>query len=100
MNRNRIKLLITLVLFTVVMAATWTATQADARGLSPGASASLSVAKPGATVASGDPDAGQGYQAPGQLLKRIQRVPGGLTAADWVLWAGRIWATLYLRAAH
>lgn len=100
MNRHRIKLLVTLVLFTVVLAAAWTATKADARGLSPGASTAFSIAKPGATVTSGDPDAGQGYQPPGQTLKRIQRVPGGGTTADWVRWAGRIWVTLYLRAAH
>jgi hypothetical protein len=105
MNRRRIKLLIALVLFTVALAAVWTSSQADARGLpSLGASSSLSAAKPGATVASGDPDIGQGCVPRPPSLKQSRQLPGGgnangWTFGGWVRWIGRIWTTLYLRAA-
>jgi hypothetical protein len=106
MNRHRIKLLIALVLFTVALAAVWTSSQADARGLtSLGASSGLIATKPGATVASGDPDIGQGYVPHPPAQKQLHRLPWGGTAIGrtsdgWVQWIGRIWATLYLRAAQ
>ena len=108
-KHHRIKLLITLVLFTVAVAAVWMSTQADARGLmGPGASSVQSSARPGAQIASGEPDAGQGYTAPPPpppQLKQSRWLPGNgdsraSTIIDWFRWAGRIWATLYLRAAH
>jgi hypothetical protein len=106
MNRHRIKLLITLVLFTVALAAVWTSSQAGARGLSgPGASSVLSANSPGATPAAGDPDIGQGIAPPPPTMKHMRRHPGsgtakGQTLSEWVRWTGRIWVTLYLRAAR
>ncbi len=108
MNRHRIKLLITLVLFTLAVASAWVTSPADARGAwGPGASNHLSATKPGATLASGDPDAGQGVSPPPPSLKLKQCVPvpgrgvaGSPAFIDWVRWTGRIWATLYQRAAN
>jgi len=106
MKRIRIKLLITLVLFTLAVASAWTTSPADARGaVSPGASNHLSATKPGAVLASGDPDAGQGIvPPPPPSLKQARRLRGqgivrGPAFIEWVQWTGRIWATLYLRAA-
>lgn len=108
MNHHRIKLLITLVLFTVALAAVWTSSQADARGLSgPGASSVLGTTRPGATPAAGDPDIGQGGQGivpPHPSLKQLRQPAGigtakGQTLIAWVRWTSRIWATLYLSAA-
>ena len=107
MKRHRIKLLITLVLFTLAAASAWTTSSADARGaLGPGASGHLSATKPGATVTGGDPDTGQGAVPPPPSLKLKQCRPlpgrdagGSPTLYDWVRWTGRIWATLYQRAA-
>lgn len=104
---HRIKLLITLVLFTVALAAVWTTNQADARGLSgPGASSVLGVSKPGATTAAGDPDAGAGVSPPPPpTVKQNRLLPGRgnagwMALTEWIRWAGRIWATIYLRAAN
>jgi len=104
MTSHRIKLLITLVLFMVAVAATWTSSQVDARELSgSGTSGYLSVARPGATLASGDPDIGQGVAPPSPSLKQLNQPVVGEGSAksrplsEWVRWAGRIWATLYLR---
>jgi hypothetical protein len=106
MNRHRIKLLITLVLFTVAMAAVWTSSQAAARGLSgPGGSSGIGWTRPDATPASGDPDIGQGITPPPPGMKNVRLHPGegiakGRTFGEWVLWTGRIWASLYMRAAR
>lgn len=101
MINHRIKLLITLVLFMVAVAATWTSTQADARALK-GASSTLSVARPSVTPTSGDPDIGQGATPPpAPSLKRLLPESGASAKQgslnEWVRWAGRIWATLYPR---
>jgi hypothetical protein len=107
MIRDRIKLLITLVLFTVVLAAVWSSSRVEARALSGrGASSNLGTMRPGVAPASGDPDIGQGVvgpPAPG--VKSLRESPGsgiakGQTFGEWVLWTGRIWATLYLRAVR
>ena len=102
---HRNKLLITLVLFMVALSAVWTTTQADARGLvAQPLSNGLSPSDPGAIIASGDPDIGQG-NAPAnpttKVLKmlRVGGVGGGHPFGDWVRWAGRIWATLFQRVA-
>lgn len=97
MNRHRIKLLITLVLFTVAVAAVWTPPQAAARG--------IGTMRPDATMTSGDPDIGQGIAPPPPSTKGMRLQPGsgiakGRTFGAWALWTGRIWATLYLRAAR
>jgi hypothetical protein len=106
-NRSRIKLLVILVLFVLAATSAWMTSQADARGhSSPGASSHLKATRPGADLASGDPDAGQGIvpkPTPGTNQMRQLRGSGdwgrgGLV--DWVRWTGRIWATLYLRAAR
>ena len=106
-KRHRNKLLITLVLLTLALAGAWVTSPADARGLaSPGVSNNAGATKPGATIASGDPDAGQGVVPPPPevKLKRVRPLPGRETAGgpvfDWVLWTSRVWATLYLRAAN
>ena len=105
MNRHRIKLLITLVLFTVAVTAAWTSSQADAQGLlGPGASSILSATRPGATPASGDPDLGQGVVPRPPSLKHLRQLAGfgnprGHTLIEWARWTSRIWATLYVRAA-
>lgn len=104
MNRHRIELLITLVLFTVVSAAVWTSSQAGAREL-PGSGASniLSTTKPAATPTSGDPDWGQGIAPPPPKLPSKSSGDGkanGHGFPGWFRWTGMIWATLYLRAAR
>lgn len=107
-NRNRIKLLVTLVLFVLVATAAGITSQADARGhFSPGASSHVSATRPGADLASGDPDAGQGISPPpGSPSSNKMRQHGGIGdwgrggLVDWVRWTGRIWATLFLRAAR
>ena len=100
MNPNRIKLLVTLVLFTLAATCTWFASQADARGLSsPGTSSHLVATRPGPGLVSGDPDDGQGVAPPPPLTpKTAVMEPGRGTLANWVRWTGRIWATLYLRS--
>ena len=99
MKPHRIKLLITLVLFSLVVAGTWATSPADVRD----------VTKPGAAITSGDPDAGTGAAPPPPpppeiKLKRLRPSPGaeaGRPACfDWVRWASRIWATLHPRAAN
>ena len=103
MNRNRIKLLVTLVLFSLVATSTWTTSQADARGhKSPGASSDFSVTRPGAASVAGDPDSGSGVTPPvPPSLKQTRQVDGGEDSgrnspAGWIRWTGRIWA-LYLK---
>jgi hypothetical protein len=104
-NRNRIKLLVTLVLFMLGVTGAWLTSQADARGLSsPGASSHLAATRPGASLACGDPDAGQGVAPqPTPSTKQLSQLPsgpqaGGVPLLEWVRWTGRIWATLNLRA--
>ncbi len=106
MNRHRTKLLVTLVLFTLAATSAWTTSPADARGLSgPGGSSHVSAMRPGAGLAAGDPDAGQGViPPPPPSLKQLRGTRGVETGRtgliDWVRWTGRIWATLNLRAAR
>ena len=107
MNRQSIKLLVTLVLLMLAVTSAWLTSQADARGLSsPGASNRLVATRPGAGLACGDPDAGQGVAPPPPPTVKQQRwlQPGGTEAGmpllDWVRWTGRIWATINLRAAR
>lgn len=103
MNRHHIKLLVTLVLFVLAATSVWMTSQADARGLdSPGASSHLSAMRPGASLAAGDPDAGQGVAPPPPpSLKQRHGMGSGdsgrTVLVDWVRWTGRIWATLNLR---
>lgn len=101
MNRNRIKLLVTLVLFTLVATSTWMTSQADARGQkSPGASSHF-VTHPGGAGVLGDPDSGTGITPPPPpSLKQARQVGAGeglgrTSPAEWIRWTGRIWATLY-----
>ena len=109
MNRQRIKLLVTLVLLILAATSAWMPSQAEARGLSgPGASSQLSATRPDVDVASGEPDAGTGGGGitpppPPTNQKKLSdlggtggRVRAGM--ADWINWTSRIWATLYLRA--
>ncbi|MGH7730717.1 MAG: hypothetical protein ACRENJ_05630 [Candidatus Eiseniibacteriota bacterium] len=104
MNRNRIKLLVTLVLFILAATGAGMLSQADARGHSgPGASSHLNATRPGADLAAGEPDAGSGVAPPPpptmkQLCASADRGRGGLV--EWARWTGRIWATLYLKAAR
>jgi len=102
MNRNRIKLLVTLVLVTLSTTSVWMTSQADARGKSnPGASSHFVAKHPGAGFAGGDPDAGQGAtNPPPPSLKQLRQVEGGADSGGGapvglVRWTGRIWATLY-----
>lgn len=106
-NRSRIKLLVTLVLFILAATSAWMTSQADARGLSgPGASSHVSASRPSVDLASGDPDDDQGVAPPPPPTTKDLRgtaasggsAPRGIV--DWVRWTGRIWATLYLRAAR
>ena len=106
-NRFGIKLLVTLVLLILAATSAWMTSQADARGsTSPGASSHLSATRPGAGLAAGDPDGGQGVTPPpppsmkqmGELQVSGDSARGVLL--DWVRWTGRIWATLYLKAAR
>lgn len=106
-NRNRIKLLVTLVLFILAATSTWMTSQADARGQrSPGASSHFSAMRPGAGLAAGDPDDGQGVAPPPPpTTKQLRQIGGGASSGrdillDWVRWTGRIWATLYLKASR
>ena len=105
MNRNRTKLLVTLVLFTLAVASTWWAPQADARGLSSSGTSGVSIAaRPGAGLACGDPDGSQVSPPPPPTAKQSKWLPsgpkaGGMPLNGWVQWTGRIWATLGLRAA-
>lgn len=100
MIRHRTKLLITLVLFTAVMATAWTASRADARSLFGSVS---NVSKPGVvSIYSGDPDSGAGYAPPPTSKSSGQATPsgeGGFLLRDWVRWASRIWVTLLWRTA-
>ena len=104
MNCHRIKLLITLVLFMVTVAAVWPSSQAEARGSkAPGASDLSSATRPYVAPLAGDPDIGQGGIAPPPpSLKHLKDVGDGNGKSEslneWVRWAGRIWATLYLGA--
>lgn len=107
MNRQRIKLLVTLVLLTLAVTSVWLVSQADARGLSsPGASSSLVATRPGASLASGDPDSPQGGVAPPpppttKSMRGPVEESGRATLIDsWVQWTGRIWATMKLKAAR
>ena len=103
MNRHSIKLLVTLVLLILAATSAWMTSQAEARGLdSPGASSQLSAMRPDASLAAGDPDAGQGVAPPPPPSMKQRRGigngdPGRIVLADWVRWTGRIWATLNLR---
>ena len=105
-NRNRIKLLVTLVLFVLAATAAGITSQADARGhSSPGASSHVSATRPGAGIASGDPDAGQGITPPPLPTNHLRRIRGSEDSGrgglfGWVRLTGRIWATLYLKAAR
>ncbi len=108
MNRLNIKLLVALVLLILAATSAVMTSQADARGLSgPGASNHLSATRPGADIAAGEPDAGTGGIAPPppinhKKLRELRESRGwaGAGLADWVNWTGRIWATLYQRAAR
>jgi hypothetical protein len=105
-RRLRNKLLITLVLFTVVLAAAWIPSRSEASGiLSPQIWNVLDGPDQGTTINSGDPDIGGGIAHPSPTLKRArQLLPAGdariATFADWVRWTSRIWATLHLRIAR
>jgi hypothetical protein len=104
-NRNRIKLLVTLVLLTLVVTSTWWAPHADARGLSSSGTSAVSItARPGAGLACGDPDGSQTgvTPPPPPTTKQAKWLPGGTKAGGmplnvWIQWTGRIWATLGLR---
>ena len=105
MNRNRIKLLVTLVLFILVATSAWMTSQADARGnSSPGASSHFVATRPGAGLAAGDPDGGSGITPPPPpSLRQSRQVDGGeglgrVSPGEWIRWTGRIWATLYLKS--
>lgn len=105
-KRDRIKLLITLVLFSLVVASAWVTSPAAAGGaLGPAAPREVGATKPGATIASGEPDAGQGTLPPPPTvkLKALRQIPGRegayLGPFEWVRWTSRIWATLNPRAA-
>jgi hypothetical protein len=107
MNRNRIKLLVTLVLFILAATSAWMTSQADARGLTgPGASSHLSASRPGVDLAAGDPDDDQGIAPqPPPNTKSIRGMAVGGSReprafVEWIRWTGRIWATLYLRATR
>ena len=105
-KRHRNRLLITLVLFTLVAASAWVTSPADARGaLGSGASSHLGVTRPGATITSGDPDAGQGSSPtpPAVKVKQCRPLPGREAAPaffDWVRWTSSIRATFWPRAAN
>ena len=103
MNRQRIKLLVTLVLLILAATSVLATSQVDARGLSsPGASNHLSANRPDVGIAAGDPDGGQGgiQPPPPSTTKKLRGNGGRATGlAEWVNWTSRIWATLYLRAA-
>jgi len=107
MNRSRIKLLVTLVLFMLAVTSAWSTSQANARGLSSsGASNHLVATPPGAGLASGDPDSGQGVAPlPSPSVKQLCWLPSGRKASgmpllEWARWTGRIWASLNLRTAQ
>ena len=107
MNPNRIKLLVTLVLFMLAVTSAWMPSQADAWGLSSlGASGHLVATRPGVGLASGDPDAGQGAAPPPPPgMKQLRHLLGGGVGSgpalgEWVQWTGRIWATMFLKAAQ
>ena len=108
-NRNRIKLLVTLVLFTLVVTSTWSTSQAAARGAgSPGTSSHSLATRPGAGLACGDPDAGQNVAPPPTPSTKdaVVEIPvggwraGSTALKDWARWTSRIWATLMMRAAR
>jgi hypothetical protein len=97
MKPHRIRLLITLVLFAGTLITAWTATHAEAAGISKSVSSS---AKSGGIIFSGDPDSGGGYAPPPASNKGLRKVPvGGQPTSDWIRWASWFWATLLTRAA-
>jgi hypothetical protein len=104
-KRYRVRLLIILVLFSLVVTSARVTSLADAQGRTGPAATVSDVVKPGATITSGDPDAGSGVvpPPPDVKLKRLHAPPGpeaGRPASfDWVRWISRIWATLHSRAA-
>ena len=103
MNPKSIKLLITLVLFILAATSAWMTSVADARGLaSPGASRGLASASPGDGQVSGDPDSPQVSPTPPPTPMKVPvaRAAASPGRYDWVAWTGRIWATLFARAAR
>jgi hypothetical protein len=106
MKPHRNKLLITLVLFMVVLAAAWMPSRSEASGiLSPQIWNLVDGPNQDVTITTGDPDIGQGIGHQSPSLKRMHRLlPGGdarpATFAEWVRWTSRIWATLHLRVAR
>ena len=105
MNPNRIKLLVTLVLFVLAATSSWMTSQADARGLwRPDASSHSVATRPDVDLASGDPDAGQGVLPPPPVVSPTKMTESGawsgLRPSEWVRWTSRIWKTLFPRAAR
>jgi len=103
-NRHGIQLLVTLVLFVLAATGAWMTSKADAHGLSgPDTSTAMTATRSGVDLVSGDPDAGQGVEpARAPTMKQNRGAMGPrdwarATLGDWIGWAGRIWATLYLR---
>jgi hypothetical protein len=103
MTRSRNKLLITLVLSAVALAIVGSSTICDARART-SASAYTSVGISNSTVvtASGDPDLPQIDKPAATSKQSIRLFWRGGTLSPAVIgwsWTGRIWATLFMRAA-
>ena len=105
MNRHRIKLLVTLVLFALAVTSVWMPSPADARG--PGSLGvwDQPVTTPSdADISSGDPDAGQNIAPPPPPSTKRSRPSSwsgsGLRTGGWFRWTSWIWATLSWRAAR
>ncbi len=93
MDKNRSKLLVTLVLVGATLVVGSGIAQARTSiGWSPSALGATTVSKPVATTDSGEPDVGQ------TVVKKHRARPMPDPGSPWFHWAGRAWAAWYMRA--
>jgi len=108
MKSHRIRLLVTLVLFAVIVAATWTTSPAHARPYQTGAPSistsglsSLGLTKTGAPISGSEPDVGSQKNPPATRDFSSPSVAGLPTLNRvWNEWASRIWLSLFWIAAR
>jgi hypothetical protein len=106
MQKDRNRLLVTLILVLVATATAWTVSEARIRAGAdgpPGSVFASSLPKAGLTSTSGEPDQPKATMPPLNPQSAIQAQPGWGTAWDripgWLRWVSRIRAALYLGVA-